>query len=310
MTMSGSQAQHLAVDDLIEMAIREIEVAPSHRDRARKTLKGLAVSEGAGAITKKIDEARMRKEQAELWLSERRAGADVAVAPAGIAASTEFQTIDPVDPYDVKKQMWPVLRYFTDNRPHHLKWVQLVYQAIQSVPVLSEDSVRANLAAADDAYDLLKRACTVPDFHSEANQIKAVLFAEIGNICTLRAMVGNRRDVVEEAIGFYEDAATKLDRVNQPKLTGAVLFNQGVALRFYVSLVAQDLLSPHEDLVKRVSSYLTTVGARAGDADDPWSRLPVDVLQEDLQTVEKVMAVSQAALTEGDVRRVLAPSEA
>ncbi len=295
--MIASQLTEHSLESLIDIAILEIEVAPSLRDRARKNLAALAESDGRQAIEDKITKARDRKRRAGEWLAERRR----AVAP--IVPSEPIP--DVADPYDIKKRMWRVLQVVADKKEKENRvWAGHAVAALKAVAVLDEDSVRSDLMSAQHACEHLLLASKEQDFTTEATEIQAMVFTEIANLCTLRGMVTNERGILEEGLELYNTAANNLARSNSTVIATVVQFNRGVALRYYMALVAKEYLDPLDSQLGEVIVHLSSKDL---DVRGSWVGLEeqVDDLREDLVKVREISELVRPVLTQGNKARAL-----
>lgn len=235
------------LEELIEMALNEIEVAPSLRERGRQNLRNLAHSEGVGAITRKIEEAQARKGRAHAWLYN--------VSPPQPDIGWKMQQARKLDPSVIQQQAWGALARLAQKRPGKT-WARFVSNAAARLATLDELSVRADVDGAESACIDLIAAAEAPDFQHESNVIRGAVFAETANLYTICAKVTRERTFVERGLFLYNVAANTLSRGKYPLALLVVQINRGAALNCYAHLIQTQYLEKYTSDINEVVGFL------------------------------------------------------
>lgn len=263
------------LDGAIEVAIREIEIAPSLRDRARKNLRHLARTKGIAAVVEKIEHARGRKNRGRAWLGHEALSSNI---------DSITESITKVRAQDTNAQLWPVLVKIAKTQ-RNKEWAQLVDRAASNLRKIDEAFVREDIRLAEQACIDLIQASEVDDFKSETNIIKGAVFAETANLYTICAKVTREQTYIERGLFLYGLAVDTISRGNYPLALTVVQINRGTALTYYAHLIEEKTISKYANDIVDVIGFLDQNQRNTGAFEAKYSSLAENV-KRDLHMVD------------------------
>ncbi|MDA5633702.1 MULTISPECIES: hypothetical protein [Rhizobium/Agrobacterium group] len=235
------------LEEIIELALNEIEVAPSLRDRARENLRRIARSQGVNSIIEKIEEARDRKHRAQAWLSG-------VMAPES-DIDWKLRQARNLDPALVQQKAWMALARLAQKKPTKA-WAQLVSNAVATLSSLDEVSVLRDVNGAERACIDLIAAAEAPDFKDESDVIQGLVFAETANLYTICAKVTREKSFVERGLFLYSMAADAISKGSSPLALMVVQINRGAALTCYAHLIQKQHFDKYKRDIFEVFQYI------------------------------------------------------
>lgn len=234
------------VEELIEAALDEIEVAPSLRERARSKLRKSVETNGLAAVTAMISDAQSRKAKAEAWLTGR---------PVTAAVDWKIEQAMKLDPAVVQKQTWSALARFA-RAQSKWQWAKLVSQATQRLEEAKDLASFETAASVENACRDLISAAHAPDFKLAPAGIQGMVFAETANLYTVCAKIKREPALVEKGLRLYGMATHALSQQGSTLGYLVVQINRGAALSCYAHLVHRDHFEKYSRDINEVAVFL------------------------------------------------------
>lgn len=266
------------LDQLIECALKEIEVSPSGQDLARENLRGLADARGLVAIEEKIEAARARKRAAREWVVARREERSIPASPTKIAEARGT---------DIQQKLRHRLEAIARDREPIREWAQYFIEATKGADQVGGWHSIAGSSVAPGICRNLFLATQSGDFEQESAFIRGSVFAEAANALSLCGMEARKYGVVEQSLLLYGRAVRNLREDNGASvglLLAVIQLNRGSTLSGFGELIHNKIQKFKADIedVKSFFAYL-------GEDEEKVLRERfggVDTVKQDIDTLQ------------------------